>query len=429
MQAAKRPSMSSPDANPAAQPAAPEPGGELALQRRWAEGRWPSPWLRLEQRDSQAGEQRTAQAGEPGPAPAAEPLGAPLRVCFAGRWNRAAGPDFRDAILLDADGRARRGDIELHRRATGWRQHGHHTDPAYARVLLHVLGAGPDNTQHGAPPAALLPPGGRAAPAPPCADVLECAGPAAVAARLRRLAWRRLQRKAEFLHRRVRPEGESDPDELAAWGAGPRARDAAQRGAARRGARTGLARDPQRRPSRVVRDPARPAAQRRCSTARLASRSRRARPPRRRRRDPDHAARALGPRWGRRRGPSAGRAQARRSRRAAAHPPAARPRAQPSAARRRRSTPPRSRSTSRPVRSPNAGSACPRRATCAPTHCAIGSARTTHTTRTTRTARCAGVTEKPRRCLSSNAAGAARAPAPSVRSAASIAPTDHRRTH
>ena len=217
MQPAKRPSMSSPDANPAAQPAAPEPGGELALQRRWAEGRWPSPWLRLEQRDSQADEQRSAQAGEPGPAPAAEPLGAPLRVCFAGRWNRAAGPDFRDAILLDADGRARRGDIELHRRATGWRQHGHHTDPAYARVLLHVLGAGPDNTQHGAPPAALLPPGGRAAPAPPCADVLQRAGPAAVAARLRRLAWRRLQRKTELLRRRVPPEGESEPDELAAW--------------------------------------------------------------------------------------------------------------------------------------------------------------------------------------------------------------------
>ena len=77
-----------------------------------------------------------------------------------------------------------------------------------------------------------------------------------------------------------------------------------------------------------------------------------------------------------------------------------------------------------PDRSRNAGSACPRRATCAPTHYAIGSARTTHTTRT---ARCAGVTAKLRRCSSSNAAGAARAPAPSVRSAASIAPTDLRR--
>ncbi len=201
--------MSTPDAKPAAHPAAAELGGELALQRRWAEGRWPSPWLRLEPRESPAGEQR--------PAPAADQLGPPLRVCFAGRWNRAAGPDFRDAILLDADGRARRGDIELHRRAAGWRQHGHHTDPAYARVFLHVLGAGPDNAQQGAPPAALLAPGGSAAAPPPCADVLQRAGPAAVAARLRRLGCRRLQRKAEFLRRRLRPEGESDPDELAAW--------------------------------------------------------------------------------------------------------------------------------------------------------------------------------------------------------------------
>ena len=197
------------DANSAVRPAAPEPGGELALQRRWAEGRWPSPWLRLEPRESPAGEQR--------PAPAVDQLGRPLRVCFAGRWNRAAGPDFRGAILLDVDGRARRGDIELHRRAAGWRQHGHHTDPAYARVFLHVLGAGPDTAQHGAPPAALLPPGGSAAPAPPCADVRQRAGPAAVSARLRRLACRRLQRKAEFLRRRLRPGGESDPDELSAW--------------------------------------------------------------------------------------------------------------------------------------------------------------------------------------------------------------------
>ena len=80
-----------------------------------------------------------------------------------------------------------------------------------------MLGAGPDTAQHGAPPAALLPPGGGAAPAPPCADVRQRAGPAAVSARLRRLAGRRLQRKAEFLRRRLRPEGESDPDELAAW--------------------------------------------------------------------------------------------------------------------------------------------------------------------------------------------------------------------
>ncbi len=168
-------------------------GGELELQRRWAEGRWPAPWL-------------TPERG-----------GAPLRVHFAGRWNRAAGPDFRGAILLDGAGRARRGDIELHRRPGGWRSHGHHRDPAYARVLLHLVGelgrstGGPPGRM-GEPPAALLPPASPAAEPitplleqpfnPPCARVVERAGAAAVAARLRRLARERLRRKTALLARR-----------------------------------------------------------------------------------------------------------------------------------------------------------------------------------------------------------------------------------
>ena len=166
--------------------AEPPPDGELALQRRWAEGRWPSPWLRPERG------------------------GPPLRVHFAGRWNRGPGPDFRGAILLDAQGRARRGDVELHRRPAGWRSHGHHLDPAYDRVLLHVVG---DATgQHHGPPAALLPPDERAElppalqspqpPQPPCARVLRRAGAPAVAARLRRLARARLARKTAALRRK-----------------------------------------------------------------------------------------------------------------------------------------------------------------------------------------------------------------------------------
>ena len=179
----------------------PHAANELALQRRWAEGRWPAPWLRLERG------------------------GPPLRVHFAGRWNRAAGPDFRGAILLDPHGRARRGDVELHRRPGGWRSHGHHRDPAYARVLLHIVGD-PGGKPAG-PPVALLPPPKTAPPPipqppiyqPPCARVVERAGAAAVAARLRRLARDRLARKTAALRRRraawrARP----DQDELfVAW--------------------------------------------------------------------------------------------------------------------------------------------------------------------------------------------------------------------
>ena len=56
--------------------------GELELQARWAAGDWEGPWL--------------------------EAAGGPARVAFAGTWNRGAGPDFRGAILLDREGRARR---------------------------------------------------------------------------------------------------------------------------------------------------------------------------------------------------------------------------------------------------------------------------------------------------------------------------------
>lgn len=189
-------------------------GSELELQRRWAEGRWPAPWLTPEQG------------------------GAPLRVHFAGRWNRAAGPDFRGAILLDGAGRARRGDVELHRRPAGWRSHGHHRDPAYARVLLHLVGElggarGGGRISMGEPPAALLPGASAGKPSiaapytppysPPCERVIERAGAAAVTARLRRLARERLRRKAaQLAHRRAELHAEFDDpaaaDELlSAW--------------------------------------------------------------------------------------------------------------------------------------------------------------------------------------------------------------------
>ena len=55
-----------------------------------------------------------------------------------GRLNRASGPDFSDA-LVTVGGLAWAGDVEIHRASADWERHGHHTDPAYSRVVLHVV--------------------------------------------------------------------------------------------------------------------------------------------------------------------------------------------------------------------------------------------------------------------------------------------------
>ena len=62
-----------------------------------------------------------------------------LRVIYPGRPSARAGPDFRDAVLLEEDGSALTGDIELHTTAPGWYSHGHHLDANYNGVVLHVV--------------------------------------------------------------------------------------------------------------------------------------------------------------------------------------------------------------------------------------------------------------------------------------------------
>ena len=65
--------------------------------------------------------------------------GEPVAVVYRGRWMGGPGPDFQNAIVSLGGARPQRGDIELHLRAADWYAHGHHTDPAYNNVLLHVV--------------------------------------------------------------------------------------------------------------------------------------------------------------------------------------------------------------------------------------------------------------------------------------------------
>lgn len=66
-------------------------------------------------------------------------LGRRLQVVFPGRRWGGPGPDFRGALIALPDGTLVRGDVEVHRRSSGWLQHGHGANPAYANVVLHVV--------------------------------------------------------------------------------------------------------------------------------------------------------------------------------------------------------------------------------------------------------------------------------------------------
>ena len=61
-----------------------------------------------------------------------------LRIVAPGQWNRSAGPDFRRAQIA-FNGKAFTGDVEVHFTPTAWEVHGHHRDPRYEDVILHVV--------------------------------------------------------------------------------------------------------------------------------------------------------------------------------------------------------------------------------------------------------------------------------------------------
>lgn len=65
--------------------------------------------------------------------------GRPVEVLRPGRLNLDSGPDFFNALLA-FEGRKVAGDVEIHVRASDWARHGHHRDPAYETVALHVVG-------------------------------------------------------------------------------------------------------------------------------------------------------------------------------------------------------------------------------------------------------------------------------------------------
>jgi hypothetical protein len=139
-------------------------------------------------------------AGVPGPLWAED--GRAVRVVFPGVPGGGAGPDVHGAVV-DLDGDLLRGDVEFHLLASGWRRHGHHRDPAYRGVVLHVVGrndlAARSTAGAGgrAIPTVVLPPvqgDGPPAFVPPCAFATRAGVP--IRERLEALGLRRLRARA-----------------------------------------------------------------------------------------------------------------------------------------------------------------------------------------------------------------------------------------
>lgn len=139
--------------------------------------------------------------------------GAAYTVVFHGRPGGSVGPDFRDAVLTNAQGERLTGDIELHLTPAGWRAHGHSTDARYNAVALHIT----LTASHTAVDEACALASGRRAPLivlaaqePPATDALPawpCAHFSAAESRLallRAAGWARFEERAAALAAEMR---------------------------------------------------------------------------------------------------------------------------------------------------------------------------------------------------------------------------------
>ncbi|MFM9107983.1 MAG: DUF2851 family protein [Chloroflexota bacterium] len=84
----------------------------------------------------------------PGPFRAAS--GEQVEVVHRGVWSHGFGPDFTGAMLVFGGSDLRTGAVEMHLHERGWHEHGHHRDPRYNEVILHVV------LECGGPPARTL---------------------------------------------------------------------------------------------------------------------------------------------------------------------------------------------------------------------------------------------------------------------------------
>lgn len=81
--------------------------------------------------------------------------GQAVTVLHPGFLSREGGPDFRGAVVQFGEEAARTGDIEVDLRSSGWHAHGHDRNPAFGKVVLHVIWES-ERPAQGAPPLLVL---------------------------------------------------------------------------------------------------------------------------------------------------------------------------------------------------------------------------------------------------------------------------------
>jgi hypothetical protein len=65
--------------------------------------------------------------------------GKTIRILHPGFRSFEGGPDFQGAVLQFGDEAPQTGDVEIDLRSGGWKAHGHDRNPAFKKVILHVI--------------------------------------------------------------------------------------------------------------------------------------------------------------------------------------------------------------------------------------------------------------------------------------------------
>ncbi|HXX59611.1 MAG TPA: DUF2851 family protein [Dehalococcoidales bacterium] len=62
----------------------------------------------------------------------------PVQILYPGRLSDEPGADYLDAVV-NIGNETQKGNIEVHVHTRDWQAHGHHHDPAYNNIVLHVV--------------------------------------------------------------------------------------------------------------------------------------------------------------------------------------------------------------------------------------------------------------------------------------------------